>query len=87
MSPQKVTWHDAGREPRVPFNRKHPDGVDIDLSNGAASSCRTELPWPAPRCGFYQVACACGQVVALTAAGRVDDPRSVKVACRLRESH
>jgi hypothetical protein len=78
----KVTWVDHGREARHPADPAYPDGVDVDLSRGVARSCRTALPYPAPRCGLYVIACrACGQSVVVTAAGRRDDPRSVAIAC------
>lgn len=78
-----VTWIDGKREPACPPDPKYPDGIDIDLSFGAVKTCATTLPCPAKRCGTYIVKCeACGKVVALTTAGRPDNPRSLKVACR-----
>ena len=36
------------------------------------------------RCGVYLVECKiCGSSVALTTAGRIDDPRSVTIACKI----
>lgn len=80
-----IRWHDSGSEPRVPPNPQYPDGVDVDLSNGAMPSCQTAVPYPAKRCGIYALVCdTCGLVVAVTTAGRPDDPRSVRVRCRGR---
>lgn len=78
----KVNWIDRGREPQCEPNPDYPDGVDLDTSFGASSSCFTELPYPAKRCGYYLVVCdRCQQSVLITTAGRRDDPRSVKLAC------
>lgn len=77
-------WVDRGREPQCPPNPAHPLGIDVDLSDGAALACKTVLTYPAPRCGLHVVTCAvCGLRVAVTTAGRPDDPRSVKVACKI----
>lgn len=81
----KIEWIDAGREPRVAPNPEYPDGKDLDTSDGAAKSCFTELPYPARRCGTYIVECeTCGLRVGVTTAGRPDDPRSLKVACKAK---
>ena len=78
----KVVWNDLGREPRAKSNPAYPTGIDLDLSDGAAMSCITTVPYPARRCGVYMIECdKCGQRVAVTTAGRPDDPRSVKLAC------
>jgi hypothetical protein len=79
----KIKWLDAGREPKVKPNPAYPSGIDIDLSGGAVKNCYTALPYPAKRIGSYIVECErCGLRVVLTTAGRPDDPRSVKVACK-----
>lgn len=79
----RVKWIDAGREPQCAPNPAYPDGIDLDASDGALSACTVALPYPAKRCGRYEIKCrACGATVACTTAGRVDDPRSIKIACR-----
>jgi DNA-directed RNA polymerase subunit RPC12/RpoP len=79
----KIEWIDAGREPSCKPNPAYPDGIDIDLSRGASVRCQTALPYPARRCGAYVVECpVCGIRVMVTTAGRPDDPRSVKIACK-----
>ena len=79
----EVTWHDGGREPSQPPNPKFPMGIDIDFTAGAAKTCLVWLPYPAKRCGFFSLQCRdCGYSVAITTAGRADDPRSIKVPCR-----
>lgn len=78
-----VEWIDHGREPQCAPNPKYSAGVDVDISGGAERACTTKLPYPAQRCGAYVVTCeVCGTRVGVTTAGRPDDPRSVKVACR-----
>jgi hypothetical protein len=80
----KVTWIDGHRLPQVRSNPAHPNGIDIDLTGSASKTCTTALPYPAKRCGMYDIICdQCGLRVAVTTAGRLDDPRSVKVACKL----
>jgi hypothetical protein len=82
----KVEWHDAGREPQVKSNPAYPNGIDLDCSDGAEATCMTGLPYPAKRCGQYLVECeTCGQRMMVTTAGRPDDPRSLKMACRLSD--
>lgn len=80
----KVMWIDGQREPRCPPNPKYPTGIDVDTSRGAAQVCWTAVPYPAKRCGLYRVQCTtCGQQVMVTTAGRTDDPRTVKLACKV----
>ena len=83
MAKLKVSWLDSGREPQCPPDPKYPDGVALDVSEGASETCETSLPYPARRCGMYTVVCPeCGLSATLTTAGRPDDPKSVKVPCR-----
>ena len=81
-----VRWLDSGRAPlgpQHPFNPDFPQGRDLDVSRGADPACTFELPYPAPRCGVFAVRCTrCGLQLGFTAAGRPDDPRQIKVACR-----
>lgn len=79
----KIQWKDAGREPQCAPNPAYPEGIDLDASSGAAVACVAALPYPAKRIGAYTVKCkVCGVKVACTTAGRPDDPRSIKVACK-----
>lgn len=60
-----------------------PNGKAVDVSNGQ-KSCLVALPYPAAECGAWRVVCsACGLRVGITAAGRPDDPISVKIPCKL----
>jgi hypothetical protein len=81
----KVEWVDDGRESIAPANPHFPDGIEIDgRRNREAPSCKTDLPYPAARCGHYVIECGkCGLRIVLTTAGRRDDPRSVQMNCKL----
>lgn len=80
---KNIRWHDSGREAQNPANPKYPDGVMLDLSARASQTCMVELDYPAKRVGHWIIECTdCGLRVACTAAGRRDDPRSVKLACK-----
>jgi hypothetical protein len=79
-----VAWVDHGREPRCPPDPDFPDGRELDASGGAKVACVVALPYPAPRCGIWEVHClTCNVRIAITAAGRPDDPKSVKLPCAL----
>ena len=85
MSSQfSITWRDAGREPQCAPNPAYPEGKDVDASDGAKQTCQTKLPYPAKRIGAYVVRCnLCGLVAGCTTAGRLDDPRSLTMPCKL----
>lgn len=62
---------------------KYPNGRELDVSFGR-TSCVVDLPYPAKECGAYVVTCsACKLCIAVTAAGRPDDPTKVTVPCRI----
>jgi hypothetical protein len=78
-----VTWIDGERSSQDKSDPRFPDGMDADCSSGASAACKIALPYPAKRCGIYLIECGtCGGTFAVTTAGRADDPRSLKVACR-----
>lgn len=61
----------------------YPRGIAIDASDPGAPACLVSLPYPAPECGIWIVRCdLCPMSVAVTAAGRPDDPVSVRMSCR-----
>jgi hypothetical protein len=79
----QIDWIDRGREPQCAPNPKYPRGVDIDSSDGAEKTCASALPYPAKRCGYFVVKCrTCGMTAMVTTAGRPDDPRSLRLACK-----
>lgn len=80
----KVKWRDGKSEPQCAPNPAYPEGIDLDTSGGAAQTCTVALPYPAKRIGAYLIDCpVCGLRTGCTTAGRPDDPRSIKLACRL----
>ena len=84
MSELKVKWVDRGREPKCAPNPEYPEGIDIDASGGEKLTCEVSLPYPAKRCGYFLVTCnKCYQSILVTTAGRPDDPRHLKVACKV----
>ena len=81
----KITWIDHNREPQCASNPLYPNGMAVDASNGAKLTCVVDLPYPAKRCGVYRIECTvCGFIAAITTAGRLDDPRSVKIPCKMQ---
>ena len=81
----KIEWRDGGRKSKVPPSPLYPDGLDFDVSGGQRS-CATNVPYPAPRCGMWRVTChLCGFSALVTAAGRRDDPRSVRLPCKTQQ--
>jgi hypothetical protein len=80
-----VDWIDGGRIASYPPDVAYPNGVAIDVALDAARACRVELACPAAGVGLWLVVCrGCGFAIALSTAGRADDPRSVRVPCRAR---
>lgn len=85
MANLKIEWVDHKREPQCKPDPNFPEGKDLKCPNGEGPSCRTELPYPAKRCGLYIIECqVCGLRVGITTAGRPDDPRSVEIRCEPR---
>lgn len=77
-----ITWVDRKRWPQDKPDPAFPEGVDIDLTQGGSPSCGSPLPYPAKRCGLFYVECRrCRANAVITTAGRVDDPRSVRIRC------
>ena len=78
----EVKWISRGGPPKVPPDPKYPNGKDID--NGERPACKVMLPYPTkPEIGLYFISCnLCKITVAITTAGRPDDPRSVMIPCK-----
>lgn len=76
-----VEWIDRGREPQCEPDPDYPHGKFIPAFHGGPH-CRVDLPYPAKRCGLYIVRCAkCSASVAITTAGRPDDPTGAMIGC------
>lgn len=77
-----VTFVPSGRgKARCPADPDFPYGKALDMCNGAPGEW-VELPYPAPECGMFVIAGAQIESVAVTAAGRADDPTKVKLPYR-----
>ena len=81
-----VEFIPSGRgQARCAPNPMYPEGIAIDISEGKPS-CLVAIPYPAKECGIFVVKCRfCRLGVALTAAGRADDPISLTMRCNLTE--
>jgi hypothetical protein len=73
------------RKARIAPDPAFPKGRDIDP--GTRPACRADLPYPAECVGTWVVKCGyCGCTVAITAAGRPDDPKSLMIPCKRKLS-
>ena len=78
-----IGWRDSGRKAQCPPNPAYPEGVYVNALSAGDNGCFTQLPYPAAGCGLHVIECLiCGYRIAVTAAGRPDDPRSVTLPCR-----
>ena len=75
----KIEFISHGRKAQCPPNPDYPNGKDVDATNGE-DGIWVELPYPAPECGVFIVSGSHIKKTAITAAGRPDDPRNVKIA-------
>lgn len=82
-----VKWIDGGREPQCAPDPAYPNGRDLSMALASAPrTCTAVLPYPAKRCGYYEIECTrCGLLFGVSTAGRPDDPRSARVACKPEE--
>ena len=78
----RIRWIDRECESQCAPDPAYPNGIDIDMARGKPRTCTIALPYPAKRCGVHIVDCACGHQIAVGAAGRADDPRSLTLACK-----
>lgn len=78
-----VRWMKRGDKAKNPANPAYPDGIDLDVTKGAVPFCPVPLPYPAKEVGTWFIRCnTCGFTAAVTAAGRADDPREVRMPCQ-----
>jgi hypothetical protein len=83
MSALKATFVGTGLRPRCPPDPRYPDGKAFDLA-GDGPSCVVDLEHPAPSVGQWVIVCEiCGYRLIATAASRVDDPKTIRVPCKL----
>jgi hypothetical protein len=70
---------------QCPPDPDYPQGKTVELTRTGQISCTVALPYPAPECGMFLVACEdCGLKILITAAGRPDDPISLTMPCLLK---
>jgi hypothetical protein len=79
----EIRFKPSGRgKARCPADPDFPDGVRMDARTHPGPVCSIEFPYPAPECGLFYASCRkCPFTVAVTAAGRPDDPRALTVSC------
>jgi hypothetical protein len=78
-----IRWVKRGDKARSPANPAYPAGVVVDVTNGQKPFCTMPLLYPARCVGTWFLTCnICGLTAAVTAAGRADDPREVRLACK-----
>lgn len=79
----KAEFISQNRKANSPPNPGYPRGMDIDLTKGEIRSCQKSLPYPAECVGVWLISCSdCGLSAAVTAGGRADDPRSIRLPCK-----
>lgn len=91
MLAHKVTYIE--RRPgkaECPPNPDYPNGMDVEVISASmtdeerarAPHCKIELPYPAAGVGYLLIECdGCGRNALLSTAGRVDDPRTIRLPC------
>jgi hypothetical protein len=73
---------EGGRKAQHPPDPRYPLGLTVDGSEGRPS-CTVSLQYPAPCVGKWLIGCdQCGTVSIVTAAGRADDPHTVRLPCK-----
>ena len=76
-----IEWYSEGEAPKCKPDPAYPNGKALE-SPGPGRRCVAPLPYPSPCIGAYRLVCdKCGMQVAVTAAGRPDDPVSVEIVC------
>lgn len=84
-----VRFLDSGVRPTQKPNPAWPNGTPVNLAADLVlvKTCTRNLPYPAPRCGLYEVECrTCGFRALLTVAGRPDDPNMITLPCKVLSS-
>ena len=80
----KANFASIGQPATEKADARFPNGVALDVSEPAGPSCSAVLAYPADSIGVWFLECSiCGLRCGVTAAGRPDDPRFVRVACKL----
>jgi hypothetical protein len=86
-----VTLHaewlgEGGRKAQHPPDPRFPLGIIMDCAEGRPA-CSISLLYPAPCVGKWLIRCdVCATLSIVTAAGRVDDPHTVRLPCKPKGS-
>jgi len=68
---------------QCPPDPNYPNGVRVSMAREGEEFCDVALPYPAPECGMWEVSCTeCHSETLISAAGRADDPISVRLRCK-----
>ena len=79
-----ATWHGGGGKATCPPNPAFPKGMVVDMTVIGRPVCAIDLPYPAECIGLWIITCAiCDLRIAITAAGRPDDPRRLLLPCTI----
>ena len=79
----RCSFVDRRGPPKVAPDPAFPTGKDLDVTRLDGPSCTVAIPYPAEERGVWIIECSrCKYRVAVTAAGRLDDPRSIRVPCK-----
>ncbi len=74
------------RKAQQPPDPRHPLGIVVDGTKGRLA-CSVSLEYPSPCVGKWLIQCdTCDMVALVTAAGRVDDPHTVRLPCKPKGS-
>jgi hypothetical protein len=75
-------WYGTRRQAESPPDPHYPLGMLVD-GTGGRPSCSVSLTSPAPCIGEWFIRCdQCGMTALVTAAGRADDPHTVRLPCK-----
>jgi hypothetical protein len=81
-----VRFIDTGIRSTQKADSRYPDGKALILllvGCDVQKTCTRNLPYPAPRCGSYEVECAvCGFRALFPVTGRPDDPNMITMPCK-----
>ena len=80
----EVLWFDRTLARSDAPDPEYPEGVDLDLCRDIGPACWTALRYPARGPGYYHIACTrCGSATGCMTKGQTDDPRSIRLPCRV----
>lgn len=80
-----VKFVKSGRgKSQVRPNPKYPNGIGVICTSPGTRTCKVDLPYPAPECGWFEIECReCKSSSLITASGRADDPLWIELPCKV----